>query len=533
MPDQRGNQPTVTPTEELDPAEEITGPEHSNPSADGGEPETQVIRPASKPRSQIRAAINSIYSTRLFTSPETEKSPAVEPKEEVKPPALDPEELKKAAELQNLLAKGQLLARQGQLNEARQMFGQAVRLDPASSEAWTWLGGLLIDSNLERARLCLEKAIELDDTNERARRGLAQVEDREQSAPVAPDRQLAVAGSDTELAEVSEEQARPELKIGLEEVVSSLRQSGQEADPENIPLGGALIRPAVEKGELKLPKVRRRKRRSLFDKLNFHPTGYQISLTVLSLFIVVCLIGIVLMLLPPPPPAPEPSATPEPTATPVPLTSDEVFAGQLRGEMDHYARAINNANNLRQQVQKGKLAWEDYRRSVHDLQTDIKNEKKAVDSLAAKTTPRLIPYYREFQNVVAISIQAVDYTMSGVENTNPEDLEEGNSQFSEAGRRLANLSTKLNEASPIPTPVPTPTPRPTSTPVPPSSGPQPTGDTTPAPGITTAAASPGVSSPAAGSIRPDITPAATPSIGTGTTSPATTSPSLPPATPTP
>jgi hypothetical protein len=194
---------------------------------------------------------------------------------------------------------------------------------------------------------------------------------------------------------------------------------------------------------------------------------------------------------------------------------------------------------LRQQVQKGKLAWEDYRRSVHDLQTDIKNEKKAVDSLAAKTTPRLIPYYREFQNVVAISIQAVDYTMSGVENTNPEDLEEGNSQFSDAGRRLANLSTKLNEASPIPTPVPTPTPRPTVTPVPPSKAPQPTGSTTAAPDATTAT-SPGAASPAAnataGSVTPDITPATTPSAGAVTQSPATPTTiatSLPPATPTP
>ncbi len=533
MPDQRSSQPPSNSTEEP----EVSAQEYAaNPSADGGE---SVNPPIRQPRAQIRAAINSIYGTRLYPSPEIKLTPPsvsnsdeTEAPSKPQPAAPDPDELRRAAEIENLIAKAQLLARQGQLEEARNLLTQAVQRDSSSSEAWTWLGGLLVEVNLERARLCLTKALELDTTNERARRGLAQIEERQRIEtelkvrPVRADQQLARIEPVKTEASDEPETPRPLVKIGIEEAVENLRQSGKEANPENIPLGGAKIRPAVERGELTLPKVRRR-RKPILPKINL--SGFRLSMTILALFLVTCLAVLVFALWPSPEPSAESLVTPEPTSTPVPLTSDETFAAQLRGEMDRYARSINTASNLRQQVQKGKLPWEDYRRSIRDIQSEIKNEKKPVDNLAPKATPKLIPYYREFQNVVASSIQGVDFTMSGIENTNPEDLEEGNRQFNEAGRRLGELTRKLNQASPIPTPVPSPTPRPTSAP---TATPQLTPDTTAIPALT-----PGLTTLAAPSNPVNSTEGTTATPGSTTssaeTTAATVTPTAPPATPTP
>lgn len=480
MSEQRGIRPAQSEEELPEP----TPPgETENPSADGGEPTSATQRP-DFPRSQIRAAINSIYyQPRYYANPEpipTAEDLADQEVTAPMPPAaeatFDPVELQKAAEVQGLIAQAQLHARQGQQDTARKLLGQAVQRDPANAEAWTWLGGLLTEISLEHARLCLNKAVELDPTNDRAQRGLAQVEARLKAAQ-PPEQQLSLATLAETTSEDTQEQAeatRPDIKIGLEEAVENLRQSGKEADPQNIPLGGARIRPAVEKGELKLLKIRRRRR-----KLNLNiPKGYRLSMLVLAMFVIMCLLGAtagVVASLPPPEATPVATPTPEPTSTPVPLTADESFASRLRLEMDRYNRFFVSARNLRQQVQKGQIPWEEYRQSVRTLQAEVKDQKKSLDSLASGATPKLIPYYRELLTVASTSNQAVDFTVSGVDNTLPEDLEEGSRQFNEATRRLTELNRRLTQASPLPTPVPTATPRPTATATPlPTATPQPT-----------------------------------------------------------
>ena len=70
-----------------------------------------------------------------------------------------------------LIQQAQQLARKGDSvskEQAIQLFSQAVALSPADSDAWMWLGGMLLDQNLERAHYCLQRAVELNPQNERA-----------------------------------------------------------------------------------------------------------------------------------------------------------------------------------------------------------------------------------------------------------------------------------------------------------------------------------------------------------------------------
>lgn len=492
-----------------------------NPSADGGEPG----RPA-QPRAQLRATLNSRYNTpRPHTQPLVEANPPSPLKAEPTLPTESPEglrlrdELHQAARTEAMIARAQLQARQGKLGEARRLLSEVVERDPANSEAWTWLGGLLSEQNPKRARMCLERALELDSTNERARRGLAQL-------PAPPPLALPAARSGViDSGETGENQAetvpdtseaeplRPDIKIGLEEAVESRRLSGQPADPENIPLGGARIRPAVEKGEMKPPRLI--KRRKPLIRLP-QPNGFQLSLMVLGAFVLLILVGVAAAVTPVviqavTPPTPDPATLPEPTLTPPPLTSDEAFAARLRGEIESYNRFYATARTFRLNVQKGKISWEEYLRNARDLQKDIRNEKKTVDDLAAGATSRLTGYYRELKVVATTTNQAADFTVGGIENTNPEDLEEGNRQFNEAARQLAEMTRKLNVTSPVPTPVPTSTPRPTLTP---TAAPSLSPDGTPqlslenSPGPTPASAT-----------TPGLTPVASPSTSPGTNSP--------------
>ncbi len=488
MADPTGTHPVSDPS--VDPEAGIVEPAHdnSNPSADGGEPSAGLIPPATQPRFQIRAAINSIYNTPRATgqtdsliSRDQEKSQSTEPTRPA--PAIDQAELERAAQVESLIAKGQHLARQQQLDNARRVFSEAVRLDPNHSEAWTWLGGLLIDTNLERAHLCLQRAVELDPGNGRAKRGLAQIESRLSSAVASSEVEITAVPSNTsqalsllepapvveetveepenqlEEAEGEPEPVRPNnVKIGVEEAIATLRQSGIETDPENIPLRGALIRPAVEKGQLKRPRVRRRRRRKM--------SGFVQSMIVLGLFVVILILGIGATVVPPllVPDSASLTAIANPTETPVPLTADEVFASGIRTEIDHYNRYFATTRTLRLQVQRGKIVWEDYRNNIRSLQKDLRNEKKSLDDLARNATGKLTPYYRQLQSVASIANQAIDFTASGVENTVPEDLEEGNRQFINATSQLVDLSRTLNQASPVPTIAPSATPRFTAAP---------------------------------------------------------------------
>jgi tetratricopeptide (TPR) repeat protein len=394
----------------------------------------------------------------------------VTPEKAAQPP-LQQEELERAARAQALIAKAQAHARKGQLNQARQLFGMAIQQEPTNAEAWTWLGGLLADINLERAKICLTRAVELDATNERANRGLAQVNSRiAQSETLIGE--VEVAGDPNRRVHPSRAivLVRPEeIKVGLEEIIEKLVQSGIDADPESIPLGGARIHPAREKDEFKPYRVRR-------SRLAAVPAGVVLAL--------VFFIGVLVWL---GPLSKSSSETPAGTsaaglngqaaAPATVMSADASFALNMRLEIDKYNRFFLTARNLRQQIQSDKIGWEEYRQSSKQLQANIKNEKKSLDNLALQTTPRLIQFYRELQNIATISNQAVDFTMSGIENTSPEDLEEGNRQFNETARRLGELLRLLNQQVPLAVPVPaaTPTPGPagTSPATPPTASPTP------------------------------------------------------------
>ena len=485
MPDQPGEQPPLPVAEYeqkmvgINPTEPLL-----NASADGGELATQPQ--PNQPRSRLRAAIQAGHRTqRVASEPESELLPTFKEEETATPPGqfsiptpyekvplpLEPtneltepedflppeqianlpspeapveekiqtphqEEMEKAAKAQALISKAQIQARQGQLDQARKLFGQAVQQDPTNAEAWTWLGGLLTDINLERAKICLTRAVELDATNERANRGLAQVNSRLEAQ--TQERALVLA--------------RPEIKVGLEEIIERHRQNGIEADPESIPLGGARLRPAIEKGELKPYRTRR-------SRVRPFPVAWGLGL-------LACIVAVLIWLGPLSKSNPATPATVLPPNTSVaglngqPVTvgatisADETFALKMRLEIDKYNQFFLTARDLRQQVTHGKILWEDYQQSARQLQIEVKNEKKPLDNLALAATPKLIQYYRELQNIAAISNQAVDFTISGIDNTSPEDLEEGNRQFNQLAVHLTELLRRLNQQVPLATPLP-------------------------------------------------------------------------------
>ncbi len=376
---------------------------------------------------------------------------APEPPEESENQSETPlgDELERAAKAQALIAKARLYARHGQLDLARTLFGQAITQDPANAEAWTWLGGLLADVNLERAKVCLSRALELDPTSERANRGLAEVnkrlEERSRKQAEATESRAIVL-------------ARPEIRIGLEEVIDRQRQKGIEPDPESIPLGGARFGPAIESGELKAYQYGR-------PRLGKVPVAIGL----------IVLVGIIAALIWLGPLSHGNSETPSSdfyaggtgqagsslpgilvqtrvaaASQGAPFSSDETFALKIRLEIDKYNRFSLTARDLRSQIQSGKITWEQYARSSKQLQADIKAEKKPLDNLAVETTPNLIQVYRELQNIASITNNAIDFTVSGIDNTSPEDLEEGNRQFNDAARHLTDLLGLLNRQMPLP-----------------------------------------------------------------------------------
>lgn len=76
--------------------------------------------------------------------------------------------------VQELLARGREAARNERRDEARQYLQAAVDIDPENAEAWLWLAGVMDDPY--EAKYCLERVLEIDPLNDRARRGLAWVE---------------------------------------------------------------------------------------------------------------------------------------------------------------------------------------------------------------------------------------------------------------------------------------------------------------------------------------------------------------------
>jgi hypothetical protein len=73
-----------------------------------------------------------------------------------------------------LLLWGQRAARAGDRPIAYRLFSRVLDVDPLNEEAWLWRGGTSDDPG-ETVR-CLERVIELNPANDRARRGLAEVQ---------------------------------------------------------------------------------------------------------------------------------------------------------------------------------------------------------------------------------------------------------------------------------------------------------------------------------------------------------------------
>src|ERR687885_755230 len=74
------------------------------------------------------------------------------------------------AESDTILQLGIDAAREGNREEARNLFGLLTRQEPDNLQAWLWLPG--VARGPEKRRAALERVLELDPTNEMAIKGL-------------------------------------------------------------------------------------------------------------------------------------------------------------------------------------------------------------------------------------------------------------------------------------------------------------------------------------------------------------------------
>src|SRR5689334_25176961 len=74
------------------------------------------------------------------------------------------------AESDTILQLGIEAAREGNREEARNLFGLLTRQEPNNAQAWLWLAG--VAEGPDQRRAALERVVELDPTNEMAVKGL-------------------------------------------------------------------------------------------------------------------------------------------------------------------------------------------------------------------------------------------------------------------------------------------------------------------------------------------------------------------------
>lgn len=98
------------------------------------------------------------------------------------------------AESDTILQLGIEAAREGNREEARNLFSLLTRQDPSNVQAWLWLAG--VADGPDQRRVALEHVVELDPTNEMALKGL-------QAMGVKPAASAADAGAPTVAAPVS------------------------------------------------------------------------------------------------------------------------------------------------------------------------------------------------------------------------------------------------------------------------------------------------------------------------------------------
>jgi hypothetical protein len=88
-------------------------------------------------------------------------------------------------EAARLFERGSAAARGGQRRMAVGLLSRAVQCDPQHEQAWLWLSGVLDDPN--QVAFCLRSVLSINPNNERARQGLAWLEQRKLGInPTAP-----------------------------------------------------------------------------------------------------------------------------------------------------------------------------------------------------------------------------------------------------------------------------------------------------------------------------------------------------------
>jgi len=123
------------------------------------------------------------------------------------------------AESDTILQLGIEAAREGNREEARNLFGLLTRQEPDNAQAWLWLAG--VADGPEQRRAALERAVELDPTNEMAVKGLQAmgvhptVKLDEADVPSAP--AAAVAATAPERAMTDEERYAAELDSAFDD----------------------------------------------------------------------------------------------------------------------------------------------------------------------------------------------------------------------------------------------------------------------------------------------------------------------------
>ena len=87
-------------------------------------------------------------------------------------------------DLESLLKNGIEAAKARNKPEARRLLEKALEIDDSNQAAWMWLA-TVVDKPSEK-RICLENVLELNPNNMRAREALAQLGPAPQQAPAAP-----------------------------------------------------------------------------------------------------------------------------------------------------------------------------------------------------------------------------------------------------------------------------------------------------------------------------------------------------------
>jgi len=144
------------------------------------------------------------------------------------------------AESDTILQLGIEAAREGNREEARNLFGLLTRQEPDNAQAWLWLAG--VADGPEQRRAALERAVELDPTNEMAVKGL-------QAMGVHPTAKLdetvipsAPAAADPERPMTEEERYAAELDSAFDDYDTVPRSETPRRDVDDTAamLGGAV-----------------------------------------------------------------------------------------------------------------------------------------------------------------------------------------------------------------------------------------------------------------------------------------------------